>query len=80
MEELKILEIVTLVILVLNFIGALVVVPWLGRITKLETKMEKLTDLVQTQYMSKSDFENHLNRIESALSEIKGYVMNNRLP
>lgn len=78
MEEVSVIQYVTFAIVVVNFLGALIVIPWLNRITKLENKVDRLTESLQTQYMSKSDFESHLNRIESALTEIKGYVMNNR--
>lgn len=78
MEEYTVAQIITLALVVFNFIWALAVVPWLLRISKLEDKVDKLNAQLAIQYIQKTDFENHLLRIETSLSKIQDYMMNRR--
>ncbi len=78
MQNYNVTEIVTLLIIVFNFIWAVAVIPWLVRISKVEEKLESMQKQLSIQYMQKTDFENHLLRIENSLSKIQDYMMSQR--
>lgn len=78
MENYNITQIITLVVIVFNFIWALAVIPWLSRISRLEDKVDSMQKQLSIQYIQKTDFENHLLRIETALSKIQDYMMSKK--
>jgi len=78
MQNYNVTEIITLLIIVFNFIWAVAVIPWLVRISKVEEKLESMQKQLSIQYMQKTDFENHLLRIENSLSKIQDYMMSQR--
>ena len=60
---------------VLNVFLMLVIYPMRAQIKDVEGDVKDLRNQLQTGYMSKSDFKDHLERIEKTLDEMKGMMI-----
>ena len=49
-----------------------------GSIKDVEKDVKELRNTVQTEYMSKTDFKDHLERIEKSLDEVKAMLTHNK--
>lgn len=69
---------VTIGFFVVNAFLLLVIVPMRGSIKDVEKDVKELRNTVQTEYMSKTDFKDHLERIEKSLDEVKAMLTHNK--
>jgi hypothetical protein len=69
---------VTIGFFIVNAFLLLVIIPMRGSIKDVEKDVKELRSTVQTEYMSKSDFKDHLERIEKSLDEVKAMLINNK--
>jgi len=60
-----------------NLFLVLVILPMRSQIRDAEQDLKDLRSTVQTRYMSKTDFKDHLERIEKALDEVKSMLLMN---
>ena len=66
---------IVVAIAAVNIFIALVVLPLRAQLKDAEKELRDLRNLVQTGYMSKSDFKDHLERIEKSLDDLKAIVL-----
>jgi hypothetical protein len=62
---------------VVNLFLVLVILPMRSQIRDAEQDLKDLRSTMQTGYMSKVDFKDHLERIEKALDEVKSMLLMN---
>ena len=62
---------------VVNLFLVLVIFPMRSQIRDAELDLKDLRSTMQTRYMSKTDFKDHLERIEKALDEVKSMLLMN---
>jgi len=63
---------------IVNLFLMLVIFPMKAQMRDTEQDLKDLRNTVQTRYMSKADFKDHLERIEKALDEVKSMLVTNR--
>ena len=68
---------ITIVLGIINMFLVLVIMPMRTSIKENSKELQDLRTDLQTGYMSKTDFKDHLERIEKALDEVKSMLLMN---